>query len=125
MRALPTWNHSRSCGYCWVAADRKDHRDRHAFLRAFVPGFRAAGGFLRAAPAGLVVLAATRFLAFATAGFLTFAVGGLLALPTAGFRALAVAGFLTLATAGFFALTSTSTGAGNSGLGCFRVRWWP
>src|ERR1017187_9573061 len=96
--------------YFGVTADRKRAcTDRHAFLRAFVPGFRAVGGFLRAAPAGLVVLAATRLLAFATAGFLT----------------LAAAGFLAFATAGFFALTSASTGAGNSGFGCFRVRWWP
>jgi len=117
VRALPTWNHSRSCGYYWVAADRKDHRDRHAFLRAFVPAFRSAAGFLRTAPAGFVVLAATGCLAFATAGFLTLAMGGFLALVAAGFRA--------FATAGFFASTTTLTGAGNSGLGDFRVRWWP
>ena len=112
--------------YFGVTADRKRAcTDRHAFLRAFVPGFRAVGGFLRAAPAGFVVLAATRLLACATAGFLTLAVVGFLALTTAGFRALAAAGFLAFATVGIFALTSTSTGAGNSGLGCFRVRWWP
>src|ERR1017187_3664222 len=104
--------------YFGVTADRKRAcTDRHAFLRAFVPGFRAVGGFLRAPPASFVVLAATRILASATAGFL--------ALTTAGFLTLAAAGFLAFATVGIFALTSTSTGAGNSGLGCFRVRWWP
>src|ERR1019366_9510064 len=90
---------------------------RHALLRTFVPVFRAAGGFLRAAPAGFVVLGATVFLALD--------MGGFFALPTAGLLALAAAGLLTFATAGFLALTAASIGTGNSSLADFRVRWWP
>jgi hypothetical protein len=70
-------------------------------LRTFVPVFRAARDFLRAAAAGFLVLAAT------------------------GFLALVAAGFLVLATTGFLALATASTGAGNSGCGGFGVRWWP
>jgi hypothetical protein len=76
-------------------------RDRHAIRRAFVPVFRAARDFPRASAAGFLVLAA------------------------AGFLVLAAAGFLVLATMVFLALPTASTGAGNSGLGGFGVRWWP
>jgi hypothetical protein len=78
-------------------------------LRTFVPVFRAARGFLRAAAAGFLVLVAAGFLALAAAGFL----------------ALAATGFLALVAAGFLALATASTGAGNSGCGGFGVRWWP
>ena len=78
-------------------------------LRTFVPVFRAARGFLRAAATGFLALAATGFLALAATGFL----------------ALATADFLVLAATGFLALATASTGAGNSGCGGFGVRWWP
>ena len=86
-------------------------------LRTFVPVFRAARGFLRAAAAGFLVLVAAGFLALAAAGFLVLAATGFLALVAAGFLALVATGFLALATA--------STGAGNSGCGGFGVRWCP
>ena len=70
-------------------------------LAAFAPVFRAALGFLRASAVGFLVLAATRFLAMVSAGF------------------------LVLATRVFLALATASTGATNSGLGGFGVRWWP
>ena len=113
----------------------------HAIRRAFVPVFRAALGFLRASAAGFLVLVAAGFLALATAGFLALVAAGFLALATVGFLALATAGLLALAKAGFLvlaapgflvlatvdllALATASTGAGNSSLGGFGVRWWP
>jgi hypothetical protein len=94
-------------------------------LRTFVPVFRAARGFLRAAAAGFLVLAATGFLVLAAAGFLVLAAAGFLVLAATGFLVLAATGFLALAAAGFLALATASTGAGNSGCGGFGVRWWP
>src|ERR1019366_6464940 len=102
-------------------------------LRTFVPVFRAARDFLRAAAAGFLALVATGFLALAAAGFLVLAAAGFLVLAATGFLALAAAGFLVLAAtgflalvaAGFLALATASTGAGNSGCGGFGVRWWP
>jgi hypothetical protein len=110
-------------------------------LRTFVPVFRAARDFLRAAATGFLVLAATGFLVLAAAGFLVLAAAGFLALATAGFLVLAAAGFLALVATGFLALVTAdflalvtadflalamaSTGAGNSGCGGFGVRWWP
>ena len=94
-------------------------------LRTFVPVFRAARGFLRAAAAGFLVLAATGFLVLAAAGFLVLAAAGFLVLAATGFLVLAATGFLALAAAGFLALATASTGAGNSGCGGFGVRWRP
>src|ERR1035437_6610700 len=49
---------------------------------------------------------------------------GFLRASAAGFLVLVAAGFLVLATVVLLALATASTGAGNSSLGGFRVRWW-
>jgi hypothetical protein len=105
----------------------------HTIRRPFVPVFRAADGFLRAAAAGFLVLAAAGLIALAAfapvfraaLGFRRASAAGFLVLVAPGFIALATAGFVVFATWVFLALAMASTGAGNSGLGGFGVRWWP